>query len=142
MEIGREEKSFMVQKDNIKPGMTIWYLEPYSSLVVSAIVLEAPKTTTIDGMKKEYVDVRCIESVGTTCVLLEDAFLTRDDVLEDEKRKQEEYIKEVDAQIHSISDLLQFAYSNTVSIAEEYTNWYARAAVKEIAKKRFWIELV
>ena len=53
---------------------------------------------------------------------MENAFLTRDDVMEDEKRKQAEYVKKVDSQIHSISDLLQFAYSNTVSLAEEYTD--------------------
>ena len=122
--------------------MTIWYLDAYSSFVVSEIVLETLETTTVAGEEKECVKVRCIENGGTRGVLLENAFLTRDDVTEDEKRKQEEYVKEVDAQIHSISDLLQFAYSNTVSLAEEYTDWYARAAVKEIAKKRFGIELV
>lgn len=132
----------MVQKDNIKRGMTIWYLDAYSSFVVSGIVLETSETTTVAREEKEYVKVRCIENGGTRGVLLENAFLTRDDVMEDEKRKQEEYVKEVDAQIHSISDLLQFAYSNTISLAEEYTDWYARAAVKEIAKKRFGIELV
>ena len=39
----------MVQKDNIKRGMTIWYLDAYSSFVVSGIVLETSETTTVAG---------------------------------------------------------------------------------------------
>ena len=48
---------------------------------------------------------------------------------------------ETAAKIKDASDLVAFMYDHCVACAEEYTDWTARRAVKEIAKEMLGLEL-
>jgi len=50
------------------------------------------------------------------------------------KKEEEEKIAEIKAKIKDTGDLVAFMYDHCVACAEEYTDWTARRAVKEIAK--------
>ena len=52
-----------------------------------------------------------------------------------------EKIAEIKAKIKDTGDLVAFMYDHCVACAEEYTDWTARRAVKEIAKEMLGLEL-
>ncbi len=50
-------------------------------------------------------------------------------------------IAEIKAKIKDAGDLVAFMYDHCVACAEEYTDWTARRAVKEIAKEMLGLDL-
>ena len=57
------------------------------------------------------------------------------------KKEEEEKIAEIKAKIKDTGDLVAFMYDHCVACAEEYTDWTARRAVKELAKEMLGLEL-
>ena len=55
-----------------------------------------------------------------------------------EERKK---IAEIKDSIKDAGDLVRFMYDHCVACAEEYTDWTARRAVKEIAKEMLGLDL-
>ena len=56
-------------------------------------------------------------------------------------KEEEKKIAEIKAKIKDASDLVAFMYDHCVACAEEYTDWTARKAVKEIAKEMLGLDL-
>ena len=57
------------------------------------------------------------------------------------KKEEEKKIAEIKAKIKNAGDLVAFMYDHCVACAEEYTDWTARRAVKEIAKEMLGLDL-
>ena len=57
------------------------------------------------------------------------------------KNEEEKKIAEIKAKIKDTGDLVAFMYDHCVACAEEYTDWTARRAVREIAKEMLGLEL-
>ena len=57
------------------------------------------------------------------------------------KKEEENKIAEIKEKIKDTSDLVAFMYDHCVACAEEYTDWTARKAVKEIAKEMLGLDL-
>ena len=57
------------------------------------------------------------------------------------KKEEEKKIAEIKAKIKDTGDLVAFMYDHCVACAEEYTDWTARRAVKEIAKEMLGLDL-
>ena len=57
------------------------------------------------------------------------------------KKEEEKKIAEIKAKIKDAGDLVAFMYDHCVACAEEYTDWTARRAVKEIAKEMLGLDL-
>ena len=67
--------------------------------------------------------------------MLSDAFVFEEDAREYKRKKEEKMKNDYRNQIHSIQDLVRFMFEHTVSSAEEYTDWTARAVAIEKAKE-------
>ena len=62
-------------------------------------------------------------------------------IIEELKKEEEKKIAEIKAKIKDTGDLVAFMYDHCVACAEEYTDWTARRAVKEIAKEMLGLDL-
>lgn len=112
-----------------KKGETVWFIEPWTKCIYVGIIEEI-KT---DGTK-EYAWIHA-PHFGNTCRMLSDAFVFEEDAREYKRKKEEKMKNDYRDQIHSIQDLVCFMFDHTVSSAEEYTDWTARAVAIEKAKE-------
>lgn len=116
-----------------KIGESIFFIEKYSEEIKEGKITEF-STIKINNKSEGYVNVK-VKNFGSTGVLFSYAFITIEDAKEFHKREKEEKLNTYRKQIHSIEDLVKFMYANTVSLAEEYTDWNAREVVEEKAKE-------
>ena len=91
-------------------------------------------STKIKNVDTPYVTVKT-EHFGSNNVLFTHAFLTKEDLQEFKKQKEETLKENYRNQINSINDLVKFMYTHCVAAAEEYTDWDARTVVEEKAKE-------
>ena len=73
--------------------------------------------------------------------LLKNLYASREELQKELKKEEEEKIAEIKAKIKDTGDLVAFMYDHCVACAEEYTDWTARRAVKEIAKEMLGLDL-
>ena len=78
---------------------------------------------------------------GNSGCLLKNLYASREELQKELKKEEEEKIAEIKAKIKDASDLVAFMYDHCVACAEEYTDWTARKAVKEIAKEMLGLDL-
>ena len=73
--------------------------------------------------------------------LLKNLYASREELQKELKKEEEKKIAEIKAKIKNAGDLVAFMYDHCVACAEEYTDWTARRAVKEIAKEMLGLDL-
>lgn len=120
-----------------KKGRAIWFKAPYVD--VNQGVVEKTGTTE-KGV--EYIKIQGVgDTHGTYHALPENCYTTKEELLTALQEKEEAKIRAYCADIHTVKDLVQFMYENTVAPAEEYTNWEARRAAAISAKNLLGIDL-
>ena len=105
---------------NPKIGQKVWFFEPWGQCIHSAKItaLDETEASVRDQERYPYADIKW------------------DDGGDSIKR-----IRKINYEIRDVNDLVTFMYNHCVASAEEYTDWIARRAVKEIAKEMLGLEL-
>lgn len=130
---------------NPKIGQKVWFLEPWGQCIHSAKITALGETEVSTRNPKKYpkypyADIQWDDGGSSSC-LLKDLYASREELQKEVRKKEEKKIAEIKAKIKDANDLVQFMYDNCVACAEEYTDWTARRAVKEIAKEMLGLKL-
>ena len=127
--------------ENPKIGQKVWFVEHWSQCIHSAKITALGETevSVRDPKKYPYADIEWDDGGNSGC-LLKNLYASREE-LQKELKKEEEKIAEIKAKIKDTGDLVAFMYDHCVACAEEYTDWTARRAVKEIAKEMLGLDL-
>ena len=126
-----------MNKRNLAIGDHIWFNQNWAG----------PSAGTITAFRRsgytkemDYAEIH-LDNGGMTGALLTDIYTSRKELLEANKKASAAQIAEYKNQMQDIEGLVRFMFNNTVSLAEEYTDWDARDAVKERAKELLGIDL-
>lgn len=127
---------------NPKIGQKVWFLEPWSQCIHSAKITALGETevSVRNPEKYPYADIEWDDGGNSGC-LLKDLYVSREELQKELKKEEEKKIAEIKAKIKNVNDLVAFMYDHCVACVEEYTDWTARRAVKEIAKEILGLEL-
>lgn len=125
--------------ENPKIGQEVWFAEACNQRIHSAklIALDEVEVST-----RKYLYAKIEMDDG--CRLgwpLKNLYASREELQKELKKEEEKKIAEIKAKIKNAGDLVAFMYDHCVACAEEYTDWTARRAVKEIAKEMLGLEL-
>ena len=127
---------------NPKIGQKVLFKETWSGFIRSAKItafgeIEVPAR---NPKKYQYAELTCEDGGNSSC-LLKDLYTSREELQKELRREEEKKIAEIKSKIKDANDLVAFMYNHCVACAEEYTDWTARKAVKEIAKEMLGLEL-
>lgn len=127
---------------NPKIGQKVWFFEPWGHCIHSAKITALGETevSVRDPEKYPYADIKW-DIGGNSKRLLRDLYSSREELQKELKKAEEKKISEIKAKIKDANDLVTFMYNNCVASAEEYTDWTARRAVREIAKEMLGLDL-
>lgn len=125
--------------ENPKIGQEVWFAEACNQRIHSAklIALDEVEVST-----RKYLYAKIEMDDG--CRLgwpLKNLYASREELQKELKKEEEKKIAEIKAKIKDAGDLVTFMYDHCVACAEEYTDWTARRAVKEIAKEMLGLDL-
>lgn len=128
--------------ENPKIGQKVWFLEPWGQCIHSAKITALGETeVSVRNLEKyPYADIEWDDGGNSGC-LLKNLYTSREELQKELKKEEEKKIAEIKAKIKDANDLVAFMYDHCVSCAEEYTDWTARRAVKEIAKEMLGLDL-
>lgn len=128
--------------NNPKIGQKVWFLEPWGQCIHSAKITALGETevSVRNPEKYPYADIEWDDGGNSGC-LLKNLYASREELQKELKKEEEKKIAEIKAKIKDASDLVAFMYDHCVACAEEYTDWTARKAVKEIAKEMLGLDL-
>ena len=121
---------------NPKIGQKVWFLEPWSQCIHSATItaLGEIEASTRDTKKSTYAAIEW-DNGGNSGRLLRDLYSSQEELQKEIQKAEEKRIRKIKYEIRDVNDLVMFMYNYCVASAEEYTDWTARRAVKEIAKE-------
>lgn len=125
--------------ENPKIGQEVWFAEACNQRIHSAklIALDEVEVST-----RKYLYTKIEMDDG--CRLgwpLKNLYASKEELQKELKKEEEKKIAEIKAKIKNANDLVAFMYDRCVACAEEYTDWTARRAVKEIAKEILGLDL-
>lgn len=123
--------------NNPEINQTVWFIDKWSQLPASGTIAKI-----FEREDTAYATVQ-LEIGGTANYRLSDLYASLEEVETAMQQKEAAEISRIKSEIHTVSDLVSFMYSNNVCVAyaEEYTDWTARKAVKEIAEEMLGLEL-
>lgn len=79
--------------------------------------------------------IECLSGMhGTQMVAVSNCFHTANELNDYNQQTSDAQVQKYRASIVTVCDLVRFMYNHTVSRAEEYTDWEARAAACDAAK--------
>ena len=125
--------------ENPKIGQEVWFAEACNQRIHSAKLI-ALDEVEVSTRKYPYADIEWDDGGNSGC-LLKNLYASCEELQKELKKEEEKKIAEIKAKIKDASDLVAFMYDHCVACAEEYTDWTARKAVKEIAKEMLGLEL-
>lgn len=127
---------------NPKIGQKVWFLEPWGKCIHSAKITALGETeiSVQNPEKYPYAEIKW-DAGGNSRRLLKNLYTSREELQKELRKEEEKKIAEIKAKIKDVNDLVTFMYNHCVADAEEYTDWTARRAVKEIAKEMLGLEL-
>lgn len=127
---------------NPKIGQKVWFFEPWGQCIHSAKItaLDETEASVRDQERYPYADIKWDDG-GDSIRLLRDLYSSREELQKELKKTEEKRIRKIKYEIRDVNDLVTFMYNHCVASAEEYTDWIARRAVKEIAKEMLGLEL-
>ena len=120
-------------------GKSVWFEEKWSQAHCNGTICSLSEKAY--GDNEAYFVYVSTPHYGEMAVLVENLYPSEESLVQAKEKEQNDYMASLSEQIQTVEDLVQFMYSHTVSCAEEYTDWDARAAVNEIALKKFGIQL-
>lgn len=125
--------------ENPKIGQEVWFAEACNQRIHSAklIALDEVEVST-----RKYLYAKIEMDDG--CRLgwpLKNLYASREELQNKLKKEERKKIAEIKDSIKDAGDLVRFMYDHCVACAEEYTDWTARRAVKEIAKEMLGLKL-
>lgn len=127
-------------KTKFNVGDKVWFESTWSG-VVSGVITEIRSEKDRKTDKPVLWVMVESDELGNTGARLENCYASEDECLAAAEAESKALIKSYKESIKDINDLVSFMYNNTVSTAEEYTNWEARTAVKERVKELLNIDL-
>lgn len=138
----KRRKEVITMINNPKIGQKVWFLEPWGQCIHSAKITALGETevSVRDPKKYPYADIEWDDGGNSGC-LLKNLYASCEELQKELKKEEEKKIAEIKAKIKDTGDLVAFMYDHCVACAEEYTDWTARRAVKEIAKEMLGLEL-
>ena len=141
-ELEKRRKEVITMIKNPKIGQRVWFVEHWSQCIHSAKITALGETevSVRDPKKYPYADIKWDDGGNSGC-LLKDLYASREELQKELKKEEEKKIAEIKAKIKDAGDLVAFMYDHCVACAEEYTDWTARRAVKEIAKEMLGLDL-
>mgnify|MGYP001851234930 CR=1 FL=1 len=116
----------------IKENDTVWFFDNYDNLHTGTV------SKLFDYDDIPYARVALSQhgehaGFGAWNVKAADCHPDKGSCLEARERKKEARISLILAQLKTKDDLIAYMYTHTVNLAEEYTDWDAREAVKRKA---------
>ena len=102
---------------------------------------DAINKALITNIAADTVYIRDTVNGGTVAHPMNCIFKTEEDGLAAFEAENEARVNEYCSRINTIEDLVRFAFDETVSLAEEYSNMNARNAYAKKAKELLGIEL-
>lgn len=141
-ELEKRRKEVITMINNPKIGQKVWFLEPWGQCIHSAKITALGETevSVRNPEKYPYADIEWDDGGNSGC-LLKNLYTSREELQKELKTEEENKIAEIKAKIKDANDLVAFMYDHCVACAEEYTDWTARKAVKEIAKEMLGLDL-
>ena len=138
----KRRKEVITMINNPKIGQKVWFLEPWGQCIHSAKITALGETevSVRNPEKYPYADIKWDDGGNSGC-LLKDLYVSREELQKELKKEEEKKIAEIKDKIKNANDLVAFMYDHCVACAEEYTDWTARRAVKEIAKEMLGLDL-
>lgn len=124
-----------MEKAGMKIGQEVWYSDTYGNVQSGETIRfyeENPDYVKVKGTRDSYV---------TGGVKIKDCYDTKDELLAAMQKNHEEKVVSFCKEIKTVHDLVRFMYDNTVSCAEEYTDWDARKAAYIRAKELLGMDL-
>lgn len=127
---------------NPKIGQEVWFFEPWAEDIHRAKITALGETevSARNPEKYPYADIHWDDGGDSSC-LLKDLYASREELQNKLKKEERKKIAEIKDSIKDAGDLVRFMYDHCVACAEEYTDWTARRAVKEIAKEMLGLKL-
>ena len=125
--------------ENPKIGQEVWFAEACNQRIHSAKLIAFNE---VEVSTRKYIYAKIEMEDG--CRLgwpLKNLYASRKELQKELKKEEEKKIAEIKAKIKNANDLVAFMYDHCVACAEEYTDWTARKAVKEIAKEMLGLDL-
>lgn len=124
-----------MQKETLKLGQEVWYMDTYDNL-------RSGIAEQYHEKMENYVKIRGTQdNYGTQYIDIAECHSTKEDALAAAQNKSQERVNKFLQSIKTPEDLVQFMYEHTVSHAEEYTDWDARKAASIAAKEIMGIDL-
>lgn len=129
---------------NKAANLPVWYIETWSDRIVRANVQNIKISNGV-----EYAELRgmggdpdsLVDFTGTQGRQFEELFSTRVALEKHIADENAARAAEIRAQIQTKEDMIRFMFNHTVSCAEEYTDWFARETVKQIALEKWGTRL-
>lgn len=129
-----------------KQNRPVYFQENWTENIVEAKIVDI---VVSEGSKESaYAQLHCIrlpeldiKHGGDIGQKFEDLYPSVRSLRDHIQREENRRIQEISDSIHTRDDLIQFMFDHTVACCEEYTDWTAREAVKQIAKTKFGIDL-
>lgn len=122
---------------NVNIGDKVWFQEIWSGLLQSGIV----KKVGTASNHEPYAEINW-SSGGTSSILLENLYPTKNALVKAMEQKSKEYIADVKSNIQDVNDLIRFMYDTPIATSSgEYTNYDARRVVRERAKELLNLDL-
>lgn len=124
--------------NNPEINQTVWFIDKWSQLPASGTIAKI-----FEHEDTAYANVATVHLGigGTANYRLSNLYASLEEVETAMQQKEATEISRIKSEIHTVSDLVNFMYNNCVAYAEEYTDWTARKAVKEIAEEMLGLEL-
>lgn len=112
----------------------VWYEDEKINLICRGLIQKISDD-------RQTLFVRGMTVCGFRSVKLKDTYETDDAAIEAQDKRLETHRNRTKTQIHTIEDLVRFAYQHNVGPADEYTDWIARTIYAEKAKELLGIDV-
>lgn len=123
-----------------KVGDHVWFDQCWVGLTSGTITSIEEIENRNTGTKTVFARIHADDG-GDSGAKIDRLWKTKEEGIEAMRAETEAMVKRYKDSIKDVKDLVQFMYDETVSSAEEYTNWEARWAVRERAKELLGIDL-
>lgn len=124
---------------NVKVGDDVWFENKWVNGPVNGTVIELKETELPNSKTAPYAEVNW-KNGGTSGVLLENLFATKEELVAFISARNTEKIQKIKNSLTDVNALVTYMF-NTPLCAEEYTDHVAREAVKQRAKELLNLEL-
>lgn len=121
-------------------GDHVWFDQTWVGLTSGTITSIEEIENRRTGTKGTFARIHA-DNGGDSGAKINRIWATKEEGMKAMKAESDAAVKKYKDSIKDVNDLVRFMYDNTVSSAEEYTNWEARQAARERAKELLGIDL-